>query len=99
MAAYTEIKSKHATLVAATADSVTLTGQAQFVEIVHHGDDTDPIYFTTGAAVSAPTAAADDTEVILAGERLRIELPRQAEVRVVNLVSAGTPTYSVIGVA
>lgn len=99
MAAHSEVKAKTATLAAATADSVTLSGQRSFVEIVHHGDETDPIYFTVDSAVAAPTAAADDTEVILPGERLRVGPVRAGVSTVVNLVSAGTPTYTVIAVA
>ncbi len=96
MAAYTEVKSKHWSLTASTVDSLTITGQHGNVEVVHHGDDTSPVYFLVSKAAGSPTVAGDDTEVVLAGERLRLSISNTATV--VSVISAGTPRISVIGV-
>lgn len=97
MAAYTDIKSKHWSLVGSQVDSITITGQHTGVEIVHHGDNTTPVYFLISTAATVPVAVADDTEVILPGERLRLAVPNRGAT-VVSVVSAGTPRISVIGV-
>jgi hypothetical protein len=90
MAAVAGVRSAHATLVAATADTVTLSGGGgKGGEIVNHG--TDAIYFRTDGVTAV--AAADENEVVLGGERLSIELPSTG---IVSLISAGTPAYSVI---
>jgi len=90
MAAVAGAHSAHATLAAATEDIVTLTGAPQKAgEIVNHG--TDVIYFRTDEVTIV--AEADETEVVLGGERLTIRFGSSGTV---NLISAGTPTYSVI---
>lgn len=96
MAAYTEVKSKHWTLTASTVDSLTITGQHGNVEVVHHGDDTSPVYLNVLKAAATPTIAGDDTEVVLAGERVRFSISNTATV--VSVISAGTPRISVVGV-
>jgi len=76
--------------VASTADTVTLSGGGRkSAEIVNHG--TDVIYFRTDG--TAAVEAADENEVVLGSERLAIKLGDDGEV---SLISAGTPTYSVI---
>lgn len=97
MAAYTDIKSKHWSLVGSQVDSITITGQHTGVEVVHHGDNTSPVYFLVSTAATTPAVAADDTEVILPGERLRLSVSVRGAT-VVSVVSAGTPRISVIGV-
>lgn len=90
MAAVAGIRAAHATLAAATVDTVTMSGGAKKrAELVNQG--TDVIYFRTDG--TDPVEAADENEVLLGGERLSISLPDSGEVRV---ISAGTPTYSVI---
>jgi hypothetical protein len=90
MAAVAGIRAAHATLVAATADTVTLSGGGRkAAEIVNHG--TDAIYFRTDG--TAAVSAADENEVVIGSERLSIWLGDDGEV---SVISAGTPTYSVI---
>ena len=90
MAAVAGIRSAHATLAADTEDVVTLSGGAgRAAEIVNHG--TDAIYFRTDG--TAAVSAADENEVVIGSERLSIYLPSSGAV---SVISAGTPTYSVI---
>ena len=90
MAAVAGITSAHATLAADTEDVVTLSGASYLPgEIVNHG--TDAIYFRTDGV--AAVGLADETEVVLGGERLSIRFPEDG---IVSVISAGTPTYSVI---
>lgn len=100
MAAYSVRQAKTQTLAASTVDTVTLTGSFSAVEIVHHGTVANPIFANIGAT-GTPTVGGDDEEVILPGERVRI--PGYGAGgggnTVVSLISAGTPTYTVIGVA
>lgn len=97
MASYTVARSKHATLVAATVDSVTLSRDYAEVEIVNRGAAGD-IYATVDGTTPAP--AADNTIYIGPGQALVFALPRRADntSSAVKLVSAGTPSYSVTGV-
>ena len=78
-----------ATLTADAADDVTLARQTT-IELVHHGDVADPIYFRTDGVT--PVAEDDENLVVLAGERLPVRLGADA----LQLVSAGIATYSVI---
>jgi len=90
MAAVAGARAAHATLVADTADTVTMSeGPNKRGEIVNQG--TDVIYFRTDGTTAV--SAADENEVVLGGERLSISLPGSG---VVSVISAGTPTYSVI---
>ena len=90
MAAVAGIRAAHATLVADTADTVTMSGGARKrAEIVNHG--TDAIYFRTDGTTAV--GLADENEVVLGGERLTINLSNTG---IVSVISAGTPTYSVI---
>ena len=91
------------TLVAATNASVSITGAGRTVELVHHGDDTTAVYFQTYAAepVDALTGAgADDEQVLLSGERLTLNCKRgSGEPIWIELISAGTPTVSIVRLA
>jgi len=90
MAAVAGVRSAHATLVAATADTVTISGGGgKGGEIVNHG--TDAIYFRTDG--TAAVVAADENEVVLGSERLSIEIPTSG---IISVISAGTPTYSIV---
>ena len=102
MANYSIARSKHATLVAATADAVTLTKNYTQVEILNRSTSGD-IYATVDG--TAPVSAADNTFFIGPGQALLLALPNagagtdsDAASDVVKLISAGTPSYSVTGV-
>lgn len=96
MASYTVARSKHATLVAATVDSVTLSLDYSQVEIVNRSTTGD-IYATVDG--TTPVSAADDTIYIGPGQALVLALPTTgAGTDVIKLISAGTPSYSVTGV-
>lgn len=100
------VAAAHQVLVADTEYVVNLTGGFRRIEIVHHGvaDDgttavTTPVYFTTDvteAGLTAAVEAADETGVVLAGERLTQGC--QKGDTWVSLISAGTPMVSIIGI-
>lgn len=92
MASYSVSLSKHATLVAATADSVTFTIHRSSVE-VKNWDASAVIYFTVDG--TTPVSAADNMYRVGPGEGLVVALAASAQV--VKLISAGTPAYSVTG--
>lgn len=100
MAAQSAARIQTATLTPASADTVTITDPVRAFEIVHHGDVNSAIYFRVGRA-TVPTAvvAADENEVVLAGERIRVQCSpqRASEDQMISLISAGAATYSVIG--
>ena len=99
MAAYSVSFVKTATLAASTVDSITLTGPIQAVEIVHQGNVTNPIYVLVDDAVAAPTVAGDNCEVVLSNERCRFsKIGSNLGSTVVSIISAGTVTYTVVGV-
>lgn len=83
---------KHGTLVAATVATVTVDGGFEFIEVVNHGTGT--IYFTVDG--TTPASQADETLVALQGERVKAENVDRAGTVDVKLISAGTPSYSVI---
>lgn len=76
----TGVVSCHFTLTANTAKKISLTGKlSRTIEVVHQGGTvTDPLFFTQSASEAGLTAAqksADDTQVVVAGERLRVTAP------------------------
>lgn len=95
------MKSKHVTLVAATAQTVTLTGDTfqQLLIINVDGGATAPVYFThatNGATPVTAVGAADDTMVASAGApAIPVDVGNSNEVQV-SLISSGTPTVAVI---
>lgn len=93
MASHSVALSKHATLSAATVDTITLTVDYQAVEVKNRGTSGD-IYFTTDS--SAPTSAGDNTYFVGPGEGLVVRSGYNVDT--VKLISAGTPAYSVTGV-
>jgi len=96
MATYSELTSKHATLTAATVDSVTLSGPGRYIQIVHRGTTTNPLYITAGKTPTDPTSARDDTLVVLAGSPLVIPWPIDSVgTTTVKVISAGAEAYSV----
>lgn len=88
------------TLVAATNASVSITGSGRVVELVHHNDTTDVVYFksySTEPVDDLTGSGADDEEVLLPGERLTVHCARgSGEPIWIELISAGTPTVSVV---
>jgi len=90
MAAVAGARIATATLVASTADTVTLSEKGRRgLEIVNHG--TDAIYFRTDG--TAAVEAADENGVVLGGERLYVG--GGGDDATLSVISAGTPTYTV----
>lgn len=87
------------TLTAATGYKVNLTGSLdREIELVHHGDVANVVYYqiaATETALTAFTAAADEIGVLLPGERLTVGAPTDG--CWVRLLSAGTATVTVTG--
>lgn len=94
MASYIVARSKHATLTAATVDTVTFSGEHPAVEVVNRATSGD-IYFTVDG--TTPVSAANDTYFVGPGQALTVSLPT-SQPDAVKLISAGTPAYSVTGV-
>lgn len=97
------VDSVHGTLVASTVTTVNIdsgpNSSVESIEVVNV-DGADEIYFVLGggnAPPSDPTVGGADTRVIPAvtGQSYLIPL-RTARKFSVKLISAGTPTYSVI---
>lgn len=96
MAAYSEVRAKHATLSTTTADTVTLTAPLARVQIVNL-DATTAMYATvsqTGATPATAVAAADDTYVIPANGVLSL---RTSATGFVTSVVGNGNAYSVVG--
>ena len=97
MASYTVARAKHATLTAATVETITFSVDVVSVEVVNR-DGTAEIYFTIDG--TTPVAGADDTEVVPAavGAAQKLGSPGSRWVTdTVKLISTGTPKYSVVG--
>jgi hypothetical protein len=96
MASYSGMRIKHATLVAATMDTVTLDGDYKQVEVVAR-DAVSEIYFTVDGP--NPTVLGDNTHVLPQAIG-RVTVPASAAPgtpTIVKLISAGVPKYSVRG--
>jgi hypothetical protein len=96
MAAY-EVPTGHVgvhekTLTADTIDKVTFTADLGEVEILTDGSAA--IYIMFGADAE-PTVAGTDCWQIPAGSASAVIEPRTSGPTVVNLISSGTPVYSV----
>lgn len=89
MASYSVAAAKHATLVASTVDTVTLTTDVTSVEVKNRG--TSDIYLTKDGTV--PTVGGDDTIFLGPGEAVVVPTP---DTDVIKLISASTPAYSVM---
>ena len=90
MASYTVARSKHATLTAATVDTVTIGGN-EAVEVLNRSAS-DTIYFTTDG--STPTVGGDDTFIVGAGQSVVIP-GRRVSGEAVKLISSAAADYSV----
>jgi hypothetical protein len=88
MAAQTAVKAQHATLTAAEVDTITFSGSGSTIRVRNRGTAGD-IYFTLDN--STPVTLADDTYFCGPGENVIVETSQ----KVVKLISAGTPAYSV----
>ena len=86
-------------LGASVVDTFTFSTPVSALEIVHHGNVANPLYFVLDDAVAAPTVAGDGFEPVLPGERIRVsKLGNGAANNVVSIISAGAATVSVIGI-
>jgi len=93
MADYTVTLSKHATLIATTVDSVTITEKRFDAVEVTNRDGAAEIYYTIDG--STPAVGADNTWVLPAAVSSRVhDAAGDGNVKV-ELISAGTPKYSV----
>lgn len=91
MATHSVARAKHATLVAATVDTVNLSGDTPEVEVLNRGGDY--IYFTLDGSV--PTSGGDDTYVVPPGSALQVPDWSGAGPSQVKLISASAVAYSV----
>jgi hypothetical protein len=98
MAAHSVAGVKTATLGASVVDTVTLTDKCAAVEVVHHGNVTNPLYVIVDDAIAAPTVAGDNFEVVLPGERLRLSRTGTGSAVIASIISAGAATFTVVGV-
>lgn len=103
MASYTAVISSHHTLVAATVDTVTLSGefsgqQITRVEVYNH-DASAVIYCRADG--TAAVSAADGTYSVGPGMARQIPASQvlgataDSSTTAISLISAGTPAYSV----
>lgn len=103
MASYTAVISAHHTLVAATADTVTLSGEFNGQQItraeVYNHDASAVIYCRADGTTAV--AAADGTYSVGPGMARSIPVSQTlsatagASTEAITLISAGTPAYSV----
>lgn len=96
MATYTGKRIVHATLTANTVDTITLDGDYASVEIVNR-DGAAEIYATIDTT-TAPTVGGAGCDVLPAAiGALTVDAPGYGPATVVQLISAGTPAYTVKG--
>lgn len=105
MASYSAARAKHITLVAATMDDVTITGEYAQLTILNR-DGSNPIYVrygrgATAADIPTPTVAGDDTIIIPANGSIVVDFPFRyatATNAIVKVIGAGTGGVSVQGI-
>jgi hypothetical protein len=95
MATYTVRRSKHATLVASTVDTVTFSTKPRSIE-VRNLDSAAVIFFRYDGV--SPTVNGDDTDRVGPGETLQID-DDNSDPPEVRLISSGTPSYSLRAVS
>lgn len=93
MAIYTAAVAKHATLVAATVDTVGLGRDFDNVEVMNRG--TTELYFT--AEGQTPTVGGDDCFVVQGGATRRVQ-PASGQPTQIKLISTAAVPYSVTGI-
>lgn len=96
MAEVTVRTSHHGTLVASTVDTVKFTTRPRAVEL-RNFSTTAVIYCRVDG--TAPTVAGDDTYRLGSEETLQVDLIKWVEPPQVQLISSGTPAYSVTAIA
>lgn len=97
MASYSSKLAVHETLAAGVADTVQITGGFNELEVFNH-DAAALIYFRVDG--TAAVAAANDTYVVAPGQGLVVPASvTYAGTLQASLISAGTPAYSVTGLA
>lgn len=93
MAAYTDVRSKRATLSTTTADTVTLSAWDSYVKLLVTNESSDQLLsFTIDG--STPTQGSDDAYHVPAGKTLEVDLGTSSGSRVVTVVGNGN-TYIV----
>jgi len=96
MASFSVQSAKHATLTAATVDSVTLAQQGRYIQIVHRGAAANPLYISAGKVPTDPTSGGDNFIAVIAGSPLVIPWPADSvSTTTVKVISAGAEPYSV----
>jgi hypothetical protein len=96
MATYTGNRVVHATLTAATVDTITLDSDYVSVEIVNR-DGAAEIYATVDTSLT-PTVGGANCDVLPAAiGALTIDATGYGTPTTVKLISSGTPAYSVKG--
>jgi hypothetical protein len=93
MASYKIKRRKHATLVANTADTVTLTSRPTSVELCNYSSSAVIFFRLDG---TAPTVSGDDTDRLGPGETVAVDFPRDVEPPAVGLISSATPAAFMI---
>lgn len=101
MATDTAAKSVTATLVANTADTITLTAAYRKIQVINH-DSTSTISCRLGGAAVAAADEDDSVPVLAGGTTTLFDASDEGVARidanaVVTLISAGTPKYTVVG--
>lgn len=92
MANYSVAKAKHATTVAATVDTITLTNPGSGTLMVVNRSAAEVLYFTIDG--STPASVGDDTFVVPSGQTISVG----GNVPVVKVISAGACAYSVVAI-
>jgi len=96
MATYTAVRrSKHATLVASTVDTVPFSSTPKTIE-VRNLASTAVIFFRSDGI--APTVSGDDTDRLGPGETLEVDAAN-VDPPQVQLISSDAPAYSVRAVS
>ena len=92
MAALTAHHAAHATLTAATVDTVTLDQPIGWVEVLNR--DASAVIYVTANGVD-PTVAGNDTLAVPAGQKLILPTQREFGAATVKLISSAAAAYSV----
>lgn len=91
MATVTGVKVAHGTLVAATADTVTMSATSDAFEVINRG--TTELYFNINRAAAATVGGAD-CYALPGGSSFTLQYPLRDTLKL-SVISTGTPTYSV----
>ena len=93
-ASYTVASAKHAILVAATVDTITITRSFGAVRVTNYASNTVPLWVRLDG--TAPTVGGDDNYIIPVGESKDLPPPATESI-VVKVISANANGYSVEG--